>query len=145
MLYVDTSVIVKLYIREEHSKEVSARLRKNNEAIPLTGLHELEFKNAMRLKQFRSEITVDDADRIISRFNEHERKGIYYRPQLHWPDVFTYAIDLSRNNTGRTGSRSLDILHVASALAMNCDRFLTVDDRQAKLVVLTGLRIETYV
>jgi predicted nucleic acid-binding protein len=36
MIYVDTSVIVKLYIREEHSREASEWLRKNNEAIPLS-------------------------------------------------------------------------------------------------------------
>ncbi len=143
MLYVDTSIIVKLYIREDHSREIANWLQINNEAIPLAGLHELEFYNAINLKQFRNEITFDEARLIMSRFNEHEVKGVFFRPQLYWPDIFKYAIELSKNYSRRTGSRSLDILHVASAFAMNCDRFLTFDDRQAKLASLTGLKIET--
>ena len=56
MIYIDTSIIVKLYIKEELSFEASHWVKKNNEANPLTGIHELEFTNAIYLKQFRSEI-----------------------------------------------------------------------------------------
>ncbi|CAB1064281.1 hypothetical protein D1BOALGB6SA_9073 [Olavius sp. associated proteobacterium Delta 1] len=37
----------------------------------------------------------------------------------------------------------MDILHVASALSMNADRFLTLDDRQTRLAARAGLKIET--
>ena len=57
MLYVDTSIIVKLYIREKYSREASNWLKANNEAVPLTSFHELEFINAMHLKRFRREAT----------------------------------------------------------------------------------------
>ncbi len=36
MIYLDTSMIVKLYVREAHSREVSEWLQDNDEAIPLT-------------------------------------------------------------------------------------------------------------
>ncbi len=142
MLYVDTSVIVKLYIKEEHSEDASNWLRKNNTAIPITSFHDLEFNNAIYMKQFRDEISTDEAGLIIAKFDEHERKGVYYRPQLNWTDTFKYAVDLSKNHTGITGSRSLDILHVASALSIKADRFLSFDDRQSELASLVGLKIE---
>jgi predicted nucleic acid-binding protein len=142
MLYVDTSVIVKLYIKEEKSLEASNLIIENNEAIPLTSLHKLEFTNAINLKQFRAEITTDDVRLIISRFNDHESKGIFFRPLLSWADTFKYAIDLSNNHTQIMGSRSLDILHVALALSIKADRFLSFDDRQSKLASLSGLKIE---
>ncbi len=142
MVYVDTSVIVKLYIKEEYSLDTSNWLKENNEAIPLTSFHELEFINAIYLKQFRNEITLDETRLIISRFEEHEKKGIYYRPQIDWSAIFNHAIDLSKKHSGSIGSRSLDILHVASALSINADRFLTSDDRQSKLAALAGLKIE---
>jgi len=141
MLYVDTSIIVKLYVKEEHSLDASDRIIENNEAIPLTGLHDLEFTNAINLKLFRKEITEDKAGYIISRFHEHESEGVYYRPQLSWAETFRYAVDLPGNHTGNTGSRSLDILHVASALSIKADRFLTLDIRQSKLAHLAGLKI----
>jgi len=142
MLYVDTSVIVKLYIKEKHSLDVSTWLRKNNEAIPLTVFHELEFNNAINLKKFRAEITTDEIRLIMARFAEHESKGIFYRPQISWADTFKYAVDLSQEHTQKTGSRALDILHVASALSIKADRFLTLDERQSKLASLTGIKIE---
>ena len=143
MVYVDTSLIVKLYIREEFSRDASAWLKKNNEAIPLTSFHELELINAIHLKQFRTEITADETRLIMSRFEEHETSGIYYRPQLDWSTIFSHAIDLSKKHSASIGSRSLDILHVASALSINADRFLTFDDRQTRLAALAGLKIET--
>ena len=141
MVYLDTSVIVKLYIKEDYSRDTSNWLKENNEAIPLTSFHELEFVNAIHLKQFRTEITLDETHLIISRFEEHEKKGIYYRPPLDWSAVFIHAIDLSKKHSANLGSRALDILHVASALSIHADRFLTLDDRQSRLAAHAGLKI----
>ena len=144
MLYIDTSVIVKLYIKEKHSLYISNWLKENNEAIPLTIFHELEFNNAINLKKFRAEITTNELRLIMAKFAEHESKGIFYRPQISWTDTFKYAVDLSRKHTSKTGSRSLDILHVASALSIKADRFLTFDERQSRLAALSGIKIKTF-
>ena len=141
MVYVDTSVIVKLYFREEWSQEASNWLKRNNEALPLTRFHELEFINAIQLKQFRSEITEDETLGIMTRFKEHENKGIFYRPQLDWSEIFNYAVDLSKKHTAMIGARSLDILHVASALSIKAEKFFTMDDRQTEVATRAGLRI----
>jgi len=145
VLYVDTSVLVKLYIKEEYSLEVSHWIRRNNEAIPLTRFHELEFTNAIYLKQFRTEMTNEQALLVLSKFDEHQRRGVYYRPQINWTDAINFALDLSQNHTKTTGSRSLDILHVASALAIKANRFLTLDKRQSALAGLAGLTIDNCV
>jgi predicted nucleic acid-binding protein len=142
VLYVDTSVLVKLYIKEEYSLEVSHWIKRNNEAIPLTRFHELEFTNAIYLKQFRTEMTNEQALLVLSKFDEHQGRGVYYRPQINWTDAINLALDLSQNHTKATGSRSLDILHVASALAIKANRFLTLDKRQSALAGLAGLTIE---
>jgi len=142
VLYIDTSVIVKLYIKEECSFEVSHWIRRNNEAIPLTRFHELEFKNAVYLKQFRTEMTNEQVLLVLSKFDDHQKRGVYYRPQINWTDTINFALDLSQSHTKTTGSRSLDILHVASALAIKANRFLTLDKRQSALAGLAGLTIE---
>ncbi len=126
MVYLDTSAIVKLYIKEEYSREVSAWLKQNNEAVPLTGFHDLEFNNALRLKQFRGEITEDGVQNIISKLIFHQTLGIFYRPQLNWHDIFNLAAKLSNNHTGSIGARSLDVLHVASALSIDAEKFRPV-------------------
>lgn len=140
MVYVDTSVILKLYIREEKSRAASVWLKNNNEAIPLTRMHELELINAIHLKQFRSEITKDETRLVMSKFEDHEVRGIFYRPRLDWTAIFSHAIDLSQKHSAIIGSRSLDIIHVASALSIDADRFLTFDDRQARLASFAGFK-----
>ena len=142
MLYVDTSIIVKLYIKEKHARKVSNWLRNQNEAVPLTSFHELEFTNALYLKQFRSEITGDQIRYVLEKCEEHEKKGVYYRPLLNWIDVWNVAMDLAKKYSSHIGSRSLDILHVASALTIKSDRFLTLDIRQSKLASQAGFKIE---
>ena len=41
--------------------------------------------------------------------------------------------------TPRLGTRTLDVLHVVSALALQADTFYTFDTRQAKLAAAEGL------
>ena len=135
MIYIDTSAIVKLYIKESKSKSVAEWIKNNNEPIPLTSLIELEFINALKLKQFRNELSDNDYDKIIFMFREHEDKGVYYRPSMDWAIVFTNAFNLSKKHTSIIGSRSLDILHISSALFLKTKKVLTFDDKQAQLAM----------
>lgn len=141
MIYIDTSVIVKLYFREARSKATGDWLKQNNEAIPITFLHELELTNAVQLKRFRNEIRDDIASRVMARFNNHEHIGIYFRPTVAWPSVLHAAITLSKTHSADIGSRSLDILHVATAMTMGATRFITFDHRQSTLATREGLDV----
>ena len=144
MIYVDTSVIVKLYIKEKYSRKVSKWLRENNEAIPLTNFHALEFANALHLKQFRREISSNQLRHVLTKFNDHQEIGVYYHPQTDWSGTLRYALDLAQKYTTQTGSRTLDIFHLASAVALQAKRFLTLDERQSKPALSAGLQIENF-
>ena len=142
-VYIDTSAIIKLYFREKFSRETATWLRKNNEAVPITPFHDLEFTNAVNLKCFRKEITVEQAGEVLAKFKDHQAKGVYYRPPIKWPDVFLLSLDLTRIHTPAIGCRSLDIMHVALALSIGANRLLTFDQKQSQLALAAGLRIET--
>ena len=141
MLYVDTSVIVKLYVIEEHSQIASKKIIENNEAIPLTKFHDLEFNNALNLKKFRNEISSIELKKVLENFENHESIGVFYRPIVDWSAVFQTAVELSASHSERLGSRSLDIIHVASALYIKAERFFTFDEKQLKLASNAGLRV----
>jgi predicted nucleic acid-binding protein len=55
--------------------------------------------------------------------------------------VFDICADLARRHGPRLGVRTLDSLHVASALQLKAERFWTFDERQAKLAKVEGLKI----
>jgi len=79
----------------------------------------------------------------LKRVDEHEKEGIFYTPPLNWAKVFAISLDLSANHTKSIGSRLLDMIHVASALAMGAGRFFTFDAKQSQLASAAGLQIVT--
>jgi predicted nucleic acid-binding protein len=141
MVYVDTSILVKLYFRESFSSEAARWVTRNNQSLPFTAFHELEFTNALNQKLFRKELTRDMVIEVTNRFEHHEDKGVYYRPTLDWGRVMSQSQELSRDYTPATGSRSLDIIHVASARTLGCLSFFTFDSKQEKLAEQAGLEV----
>ena len=57
------------------------------------------------------------------------------------PAVFAKSCNLAQQHSARLLCRSLDILHVACALDLACDRFVSGDDRQLRLARATGLKV----
>lgn len=51
----------------------------------------------------------------------------------------SFLVSLYVQNTETLGARGMDILHVASALALKARRFVTADERQRELARLAGL------
>jgi len=143
VIYWDTSVIIKLYLKEDLSETVADKAKEFDQAIPLTNLHELELANALNLKVFRSESMDEDAEFVKTQIQTHESMHLYFRPVLDWVDIYQTAFALSDKYTKQIGSRSLDILHVSIALHIKSDVFFTHDHRQLELAEMAGLTTET--
>jgi hypothetical protein len=79
------------------------------------------------------------ADALAS-FEEDFADGRYIQADLLWRAALQRAADLSRRHTPVLGCRSLDVLHVASALELQAKHFLTFDSRQQKLAQATGTK-----
>jgi len=69
--------------------------------------------------------------------------GLWQLPDYDPVDVYSRAESLSRRYTSILGVRSLDILHVATAVVLDASAFVTHDDRQARLAKAAGLRVIT--
>ena len=59
-----------------------------------------------------------------------------------WPDVHRLAKTLSKRHTMTGGHRSLDVLHVATALHLGAREFLTFDANQMKLALAEKLKVK---
>ena len=58
------------------------------------------------------------------------------------PAVYNIAEELSSQHTASNGFRSLDLLHVVTALHLKAEHFLTSDTRQAVLAKTVGLKVQ---
>lgn len=137
-VYADTSFLFSLYVIDANTPAAHAVALKLRPAFVLTPLHELELVNAIQLAVFRGHINANQA-----RAARHD----FELDLSRWPlkplpaDAFVRAIKLAERYTARQGTRSLDILHVASAAVLRAEAFLTFDVRQRRLAKAAGLRL----
>lgn len=104
----------------------------------LSSFGELELINAISLRLFRGEIVASSAKASLALVKGDLEAGVLMVHPLT-PAVIERAKQLARKRTPRLGTRSLDILHVAAALAFEADAFYTFDARQARLAEAESL------
>jgi len=139
--YLDTSALIKLYYPEAESDSLSTWILSVGRPILFTSLHELELRNAFALKLFRNEVS-ENENRMLGKTIEKDLKeGVLTRIHPQWGMVFQKGLELSNDYTKQTGSRSLDILHVAIAKVMECTHIITFDDRQRSLATKALLEL----
>ena len=63
--YADTAFLCSLHAPDAHTGRVVAWLQRPRAPLPFTGLHLLEFRNALRLRVFRKEITPEQRELAI--------------------------------------------------------------------------------
>lgn len=138
--YADTSFLATLYLTDPRLETSASSLAAVGGRTPLTPLGRLELLNTLQLAAFRRLITIAEAAELVASVKADIAAGILYF--LPFPDgVFEQAEALSLSHSHRLGLRSLDILHVATTLALGADTLLTYDRRQAALARAAGLRI----
>ncbi|MDA3949538.1 MAG: type II toxin-antitoxin system VapC family toxin [Spirochaeta sp.] len=140
MIYLDTSAFLKLYIREDGSDHVQATIESQDEPLPVVEVLQWEFFNAFRLKVFWGEMDDATVDHLLGLFDDRLRRGQYAVPDIDRARLTTDVREISRH-TGTIGCRSLDVVHVAAALQLGVDRFVTFDDRQRALASTVGLSV----
>lgn len=140
MLYLDTSALLKLYIREDGSELVQTLISSQPHPLPIWEIQEAELINAMRLKVFWKDITLDQADTQIALFQNRRKRGLYFFPDIDRISLMQRFHQLSIQ-TPNLGSRTMDILHVACALEIGATQFITFDQRQSTLAKLSGLTV----
>jgi len=137
-VYADTSFLVSLYVPDRHSAEAQRRLQ----ARPLiwfTPLHRAEWTHAIYQHVFRRKMSAAEAKVVVQTMEDDLVKGLWVQTDLP-EDAFESCVELARRHCARLGTRSLDSLHVASALGLKAERFWTFDERQRRLVDLEGLK-----
>ena len=138
-LYYDSGVLVKLYVREEYSDAVARFLAERREAVVINDLHELEMRNALRLKRFREEIDDEQLAASMAMLSSDLAARRMIQAGIDWQSVYEEAERLSATATTGTGVRTIDLLHVASALHRGATGLVSLDHRQRAAARLAGL------
>ena len=137
--YADTSFLVSLYSLDSNSRGAASEVSRRNPTVLFTPLGELELANALQLRIFRGEATASQVRAARRKMLEHIESGFFALQPMPLT-VYERARQIARRRSAQLGLRTLDILHVASALLLRAEVFLTFDRRQLKLARAEGLK-----
>ena len=149
--YADSSFILRLVTGEAGSPEAIAAYRRlDSPKLFYLPLHALEVQNAIRQRLFHQRRSISpgerhqvtrDRDAALARLDRLVARRALLDVTLDMETAITRAARLSQAHTERLGARAIDLLHVASALTLESELFLTADGRQAQLAKAEGLKV----
>lgn len=145
--FADTSLLCALYRDQANTTEADALIARRREPFMISTLVAFEFRQSVRLQTFRfahdrtQGFSKREATRMLADFDSDIAAGVIEFLPVNWPDVHSLAERLSAQHTPSGGHRTLDVLHVATALHAGVKTFITFDEKQAALAKGEGLKV----
>ena len=149
--YADSSFILRLVTGEADSPQTIAEYRRlGSPKLFFVPLHGLEVRNAILQRAFHKRHSISSRERqhvarerdaALARLEQLVARRALLDVALDMDAAITRAADLSAVHTERLGARAIDLLHVAGALTLESELFLTTDARRARLAKAEGLRV----
>lgn len=140
-LYIDPSALRALYVHDPASSRMVAWRGRLKGALAITRFGHAELVNAIALGGFRREYGEREMTRALGHIEEDFADGDLKLVDLLWRSALDQARILSREQVPSLGTRTLDVLHVASALELKARHFVTYDARQSRLAANCGLKV----
>lgn len=140
-LYIDPSALLKLYLKEPESRAMALWRAKIGGPVVVTHHGRVELNNGICLAAYRGILAQDQCNAALAALDDDFEQGRYKQADLLWRATLKRAADLSREYTRTLGCRSLDVLHIASAVELGFKHFVTFDSRQQQLARAVGLRL----
>lgn len=138
MIYLDTSVIVALCVRERASDHVEAALVSVGDALMISEWTRVEIVGAIGIKVRTRELKEPIARRALADYYEAVEPGL----QIVTPSREDYILASDYLQTFASGLRSGDALHLAVAANRQVARLLTLDKRFIEATQRTGLPVQ---
>jgi predicted nucleic acid-binding protein len=146
--FPDTSFLCAIYRRQDNSPAAAAYWQTLPEALSVSGLLLYEFRQSLRFQVWlhgRDKTKGQppaDCERALTDLQTDLDSGAVVVVPSNWPEVHRLAETLSKRHTMKGGHRSLDVLHVATALHLGAREFLTFDANQRRLATAEKLTVK---
>jgi predicted nucleic acid-binding protein len=139
--YADSSFLVALYRKDANQAAAHRFMAARAPNLGFSPLNRIELRNALRNLEAVGQITRTERRLAFHQIEEDLKTGMLLHLSVNWTEALRRADELSEQHAGRSGQRTIDLLHVAIAFESGADTFLSFDDRQRKLARLAGLKV----
>jgi hypothetical protein len=139
MIYVDTSVLVPIFIREPKSEAVISWVEAAGERLAISEWSLVEFASAAAIKVRTGQAAANLAKQATTRVREFARK--HCTVAVPGREEFQRAAELAGD--GALKLRAGDALHLAIAESLNAQGIFCLDDAMIKSAKSLGMSVVT--
>jgi len=145
--YPDASFLCSLYRLQRNSYEAVVYHKSMSTRLCVSSLLLLEFRQSIR---FQMRLFALDRSKgfaqpegmaMLRALQSDLSQGVFEMTAPDWADVHRIADMLSEKHTEENGHRMTDILHVATAIHLGSEVFLTFDANQKRLAEASGMKV----
>jgi hypothetical protein len=136
--YVDTSALAKWYLNEPRSEDFE-RFAQRSGRLAISRLAALEMRSLLARRRRAGDVTRRFEREALAAFADDVRSGVLEVRPLE--DTVALHAERILARARRVPLRTLDALHLATALALGADRFATADRIHARGARSLGLRV----
>lgn len=135
--------MVALYLPQQSSLVATAFMQRHREPLAFTPWHRLEVRNAIRLAVFHRLIDSSQSKTQLKQMDTDLRdQTLLAHTPVDWVAVLREAEKLGVAHAEDFGCRSADLFHIAAAVELGFQLFLTFDERQKKVAKAAGLTVK---
>lgn len=147
-IYADTNFITRLYLERPETALAEQFHQQESPIFPITWLLRLEVINAFEQSvltgfgEAQRRVSAELAAACQQQFREDLSQELAMKMvTISQAELATHFEDIAMRHTAKHGFRAYDILHVAAAQILSCERFWSFDKKACKLATLEGLTV----
>src|SRR5437016_12720172 len=147
-IYPDTSFVVASRVPHDtfYAEAVDWFEANQDEVWLWSPWHRIEVFNTIRQltrnPESKRSVSVAEAKAMIYRLEADVRYDYFLHMEVDWRDVLRAASEISAGNAFDRNCSATDLLHVAYAVELASDLFVSFDDDQLELAQSAGLKVE---
>ena len=145
-IHWDTSCVLAPYPPEVFSSQIASRAVAENQPLTSSTILEYEMTFALHAKEARGELGRGKASSVLDKFEDDIRRGRFTLAPLG-KDIQIRAVEITRAILRKKHPsllRTLDGLHLATALELQSTELLTADRRMATAARLLDLSVTEF-
>lgn len=139
MIYVDTSALVPIFIREPKSEAVIGWIESSGERLAISEWSLVEFASAAAIKVRTGQMAANLAKQATARVHEFAQK--HCMVAVPGRDEFRRAAALLSDDTLKL--RAGDALHLAIAASLSAQGILCLDNAMIESAKVLGMNVVT--
>ena len=140
MIYLDSSALLDLYLKRPRYVDIQNKLIERAEPFVISQLAEIEFHSVLGRLVYQKSISIYTRNEVLQTLSiDCDLGAARIDKSIDFSEIIKFAIRLTKKPKYK--AKTMDTLHVASAVLLGADLFIGFDADQSELAEAEGLNV----